>query len=590
MVCGSTVVLAGGISAQVTQRVTLDSNGVEADESSFHPSISAGGRYVAFHSRATNLVAGGDPNLVSDVFVRDRQTGATVKASVDGGGASGNHNSEGASISADGRFVLFKSAATNLVPGDTNGVVDVFLRDLQSMTTERVSVDSSEAQANGDCWEPAISGDGRFATFSSFATTLVAGDTNGAMDVFVRDLLNGTTERVSVSSVGMQANNHSTNPSISPDGRYVVFESYSSNLVPADANVRQDVFIRDRVNGTTERFSVDSSGAEGDEDSRNASVSADGRYVAFESDATNLVAGDTNLFSDVFVRDLQDGTTARASVGAGGSQVHDRSVDPSISSDGRHVAFWSYAYGLAPGDINTSWDVFLRDMQTGTNELMSVGPIGAPGNDNSTLAAMTPDGRFVAFESVATNLVPDDTNLVMDVFLRDRAHAGYANLCEPGVAGVIGCPCSNPPSGPGRGCDNSSATGGARLEVSGGEFLSSDSLVFAATGERPSPLSLVLQGTSVIPAGVIYGQGVRCVGGSLKRLYTKNASSGSITAPDFGAGEQQAHARSAALGDVIAAGSSRWYMVFYRDPIVLSGCPAASTFNGTQTREVSWRP
>jgi hypothetical protein len=144
------------------------------------------------------------------------------------------------------------------------------------------------------------------------------------------------------------------------------------------------------------------------------------------------------------------------------------------------------------------------------------------------------------------------------------------------------------PSGLGRGCDNSAATGGAILSASGGTYLSSDSLVFTTSGERPTALSIVLQGTTSPAAGIVYGQGVRCVGGTLKRLYTKNAVGGSITAPDFGAGEATVALRSATLGDSILAGQSRWYLVFYRDPTVLGGCPASSTFNATQTGRVDW--
>jgi hypothetical protein len=254
------------------------------------------------------------------------------------------------------------------------------------------------------------------------------------------------------------------------------------------------------------------------------------------------------------------------------------------------VAFWSYAANLVAGDVNHRWDVFVRDLQNGTTERVSIDSSGVGGDDDSVVASISADGRFVAFESEASQLVQGDTNGKGDVFVRDREHEVFASLCEPGVSGVMSCPCSNPPSGSGRGCDNSSATGGASLSISGGEYLSSDSLVFRSSGERPTPLSLVLQGTTSIPAGVTYGQGVRCIGGSLKRLYAKTASGGSITAPDFSAGDPTVHARSAAMGDVILAGSTRWYMVFYRDPIVLGGCPATSSFNSTPTRAVSWLP
>jgi hypothetical protein len=224
-------------------------------------------------------------------------------------------------------------------------------------------------------------------------------------------------------------------------------------------------------------------------------------------------------------------------------------------------------------------------------QLVSLDSAGAQGNGQSQFPDLSADGRYVVFDSIASNLVSGDTNGVSDVFVRDRqGGTSFTSLCDPGVAGLIACPCSNPPSGTGRGCDNSVATGGASLAAAGGTYLSSDSLVFTTSGEKPTATSVLLQGTSSPASGLVYGQGVRCVGGTLKRLFTKTASSGSVTAPDFGAGDLAVSARSAAKGDPISAGQSRWYLVFYRDPILLGGCPANSTFNATQTGLVVWAP
>jgi hypothetical protein len=209
----------------------------------------------------------------------------------------------------------------------------------------------------------------------------------------------------------------------------------------------------------------------------------------------------------------------------------------------------------------------------------------------SSLPSIPPDGRYVAFLSYAEDLVPADTNSTADIFIRDRVGGtNFTSLCDPGSNGVIGCPCSNAPSGLGRGCDNSFATGGAILSASGGAFLSSDSLMFTTSDEAPTALSVLTQWTGTNATGAIFGMGVRCTSGSFKRLYTKPAVGGSITAPDFAAGDAQVSVRSAALGDVIFAGQSRWYLVYYRDPIVLGGCPATSTFNATQTGVVTWSP
>ncbi len=163
-------------------------------------------------------------------------------------------------------------------------------------------------------------------------------------------------------------------------------------------------------------------------------------------------------------------------------------------------------------------------------------------------------------------------------------------MCDPGTGVVVACPCSNPPAGPGQGCDNSAATGGAILSASGIAYLSIDSLVFTTSGEKPTATSVVLQGKALVSSGLVYGQGVRCVGGTLTRLFVKQAVAGSITAPDFGVGDPTVSARSATKGDVIQPGQSRYYLVYYRDPIVLGGCPASSTFNATQTGRVDWSP
>jgi len=200
------------------------------------------------------------------------------------------------------------------------------------------------------------------------------------------------------------------------------------------------------------------------------------------------------------------------------------------------------------------------------------------------------DGRCVAFLSEATNLVAGDTNGVQDVFVRERyALPVLTVLCEPGVGGVRTCACSNPPSGPGRGCNNSAATGGAMLTAAGGSRLASDTVVFTTIDEKPTATSVVWQGTTTV-TGVVFGQGVRCVGGTLKRLYMKNAVAGSVTAPNFGAGDLSISARSSTLGSPIAAGSTRTYFVTYRDPVVLGGCPSGSTFNVTQAGAVTWWP
>jgi Tol biopolymer transport system component len=286
-----------------TTRVSVASDGTQANGGSFTPSISANGRYVAFASIAVNLVSG-DTNGVQDIFVHDRQTGATTLVSVAIDGSEGNGDSEEVSISADGRYVAFRSWASNLVSGDTNNLPDIFVRDRQTGQTTRVSVASDGTQANNFSFEPSISADGRYVAFMSWANNLVSGDTNGDWDIFVHDRQTGATIRVSVATGGGQAAGRSQRPSISADGRYVAFASSASNLVSGDTNNHPDIFVHDRQTGVTMRVSVASDGTQTYVFSFDPSISADGRYVAFGSEADNLVSGDTNGRYDIFVREM----------------------------------------------------------------------------------------------------------------------------------------------------------------------------------------------------------------------------------------------------------------------------------------------
>jgi len=587
----------GSAWAQVTERVSVNSSGVQSDgggELTTPPGavVTAGGRYVAFHSGATNLVPG-DTNGTWDVFVRDRLNGTTEHVSVDSTGTQSNGASGGYgfAITPDGRYVVFESQASNLVPGDTNGSRDIFLRDRLNGTTERVSVDPGGAQGNGHSYRPSVSADGRYVAFHSLSSNLVVGDSNGIQDVFVHDRVSAATELLSVSTLGVLGNGASQLPSMSPDGRYVVFDSAATNLVPLDTNAQQDVFVRDRQLSQTTRVSRSSLGVQGNGLSAWAAISADGRYVAFMSQATNLVAGDTNASDDVFIHDRQVFATERASVGPGGTQGNATSTEPSLSADGRYVAFKSVATNLIPNSPTSQhYRIFVRDLDGATNELASSATDGSDPNSGCSSPAISAHGRYVVFRSNSTDLVPGDTNGYTDVFLHDRTSAGFASFCDPGIDNVITCPCGNPPSGPGLGCDNSASSGGASLSASGIAYLSLDSLVFSTSGEMPTATSILVQGDAAIPAGLVFGQGVRCAGGTLVRLYVKTAVAGSITAPDFGAGDPSVSVVCSQLGVPLQPGEPRTYLVYYRDPIVLGGCPGASTFNATQTGSISWWP
>jgi Tol biopolymer transport system component len=408
-----------------TTRVSVASDGTQADDGSGSANISADGRYVAFGSSADNLVSG-DTNEAYDIFVHDRQTRQTTRVSVASDGTQANNYSTSPNISADGRYVAFQSHANNLVSGDTNSATDVFVHDQQTRQTTRVSVASDGSQADYSSTDPSISADGRFVAFQSEANNLVSSDTNGRADVFVHDRQTGQTTRVSVASDGSQANSWSENPSISADGRFVAFVSWGSNLVSGDTNIWGDVFVHDRQTRQTTRVSVASDGTQADDGSGSANISADGRYVAFGSSADNLVSGDTNGESDMFVHDRQTRQTTRVSVASDGTQANGYSRSPSISADGRYVAFQSHANNLVSGDTNSATDVFVHDRQTGQTTRVSVASDSTQANANpgvillSIGPSISSNGRYVAFGSSADNLVSGDTNRVMDVFVRDR--------------------------------------------------------------------------------------------------------------------------------------------------------------------------
>ncbi|NND98774.1 MAG: hypothetical protein HKN47_15750, partial [Pirellulaceae bacterium] len=400
------------------QRVAISNSGMESDDSSFNSAISADGRYVAFASGASNLVPG-DTNDRDDIFFLDRQTGVLERISVANDGTEGNSSSDETSISADGRFISFVSDASNLVPGDTNDDTDVFVFDRQTRTVQRVSVNDSGVEADNDSDESIMSADGRFVAFHSSATNLVPGDTNGTDDVFVFDRQTNTIERVSVASDGTQANDFSGEPAISADGRFVAFESQATNLVPGDTDSFDDVFVFDRQTDTIRRISENAAGTVGNQNSFEPSISADGRFVTFSAFASNLVPGDTNGQTDVFVFDMQTGLLDLVSVDDAGVQgnASSSSDDAAISADGRYVAFASSATNLVPGDTNDALDVFVFDLQTRLIKRISVDATGAQGDGTSGNPKISDDGRFVSFGSRATNLVPGDTNDSYEIFV-----------------------------------------------------------------------------------------------------------------------------------------------------------------------------
>ena len=358
-----------------------------------------------------------------------------------------NYGSQDGNISNNGQLVAFESNANNLVPDDNNGVADVFVRDRQTGITTRVSVNSFGQEGNNqsgafsDAILPALTPDGRFVAFESKATNLAPADNNAdEWDIFVRDRQTETTTQVSVTNNGVGGNDSSRNPAITPDGRFVAFESRADNFDRDNGLGTWDIFIHDRDfdgNGSfdlgtsrTFQMSINGIGLGGNDDSFDPSVSSDGRFVAFESDADNLVDGDNNGVRDIFLHDRDpDGngvfdrgnsSTTRLPVGLGGVEANNASFDPQFSGNDRFIVFESLANNLVEGDNNNALDIFVYDLQTGLTNRVSVDASGFGGNQASSQPSISNDGRFVGFSSSASNLVLGDNNGVEDVFVHDR--------------------------------------------------------------------------------------------------------------------------------------------------------------------------
>ncbi|MFG1222317.1 TolB family protein [Xanthobacter wiegelii] len=403
-------------------RISTDVAGGQANSDSYGPVFSSDGTKVVFYSYASNLVPG-DGNGAGDIFVKDLTTGVITRISTDASGAQANGSSYRPVFSPDGTKVAFYSYGSNLVPGDTNGANDIFVKDLTTRVITLVSTDGTDAQGNSSSYGPVFSPDGTKVAFYSLASNLVPNDTNGAIDIFVKDLLSGETIRIATNATGAQGNDYSYQAVFSPDGTKVAFYSYASNLVAGDTNNNADIFIKDLNSGAVTLVSTDAAAIQGNSSSYTPVFSPDGTKVAFTSVATNLVPGDTNGIVDVFVKDLTTGMVTLVTADATGVQADSDSYSPQFSPDGTKLAFYSYATNLVPGDTNNTPDVFVKDLTTGIVTRLSTDAAGAQGNGYSDSPVFSPDGNKVVFNSGAPNLVPDDTNYTTDIFVKDLSVA-----------------------------------------------------------------------------------------------------------------------------------------------------------------------
>ncbi|WP_162815552.1 PD40 domain-containing protein [Microvirga aerophila] len=411
-------VLSSSNTANFFTRISTAADGAQGNGDSYYSSFNSDGRYVVFTSEASNLVAN-DTNGKQDIFRKDLLTGQIVRVSTATDSTQADSGSYAPQITTDGRYVFFESFAGNLTVGDSLDNNDIFRKDL--LTGELVCVSTAQGGAAGNASSESahITPDGRYIVFSSDSSNLVAGDTNNREDIFCKDLLTGAVTLVSANLQGQQGSNPSHDSHISANGRYVIFSSASNNLVENDTNGSSDIFRKDLVTNEIVRVSTTVSGAQTAGSGYESSISADGRYVVFTSWSDALVAGDTNGSVDVFRKDLATGEVLRVSTSVNGTQGVEDSVGGVVSADGRYVVFTSLSYNLVAGDTNGNADVFRKDLLTGELLRLTDQPDGTQGNQNSGFAEISLDGRFIAFASGASNLVSGDSNGKTDIFVLD---------------------------------------------------------------------------------------------------------------------------------------------------------------------------
>ncbi|MEM1448241.1 MAG: hypothetical protein AAF957_01535 [Planctomycetota bacterium] len=543
--------------AQSNFGVSVDSIGNFGNDFSYFSVISDDGRYVAFQSESSNL-AGGDGNGRYDIFRHDLVTGETelVSLRINGMGAA-NNLSLAPDISGDGRYVVWSSNASNIVPGDTNGTWDVFLHDMQTGMRERLSLTSAGVQANDRSDEPSITPDGSYVFFESDAA-LVPGDTNGQKDVYRLTRATGTLELVSVNQAGAQGNNWSYHADPSDDGRYVTFTSTANNLVPGDTNGFGDMFWKDMATGELRRVNVSSSGVQSNSESTWPSISGDGTTVVFCCRGA-LVAGDTNQNWDMFAHVVATGATERINVRPSGAQANSYVRSPaSVSTDGRYVLYASLSTNLVPNDTNLSQDVFLRDRTAGTTERLNLSMTGGELNDDSWVPAMTPDVAVITYTSEATNIVTADTNGERQIFARRLTDVIGTNYCTA--------------------VPNSSGAAGA-MSATGSVVVAANDVTLLATSLPQQSFGFFLasltQGFTQMPGG---SQGNLCLGGGIGRFVGPGEIQNSGLAGEISLAID-VNALPTPNGFVIVASGDTWnFQLWTRDSV--GGTPTSNFTDG----------
>lgn len=427
------------LAAQSTRFVSLNDGAAQGNGPSFDLTLDRDGSLAAFTSAASNLVMF-DANGVADVFLRDVVAGTTTRVSVGSGGVEGNAASDSGRLASNGRAVAFRSDATNFSANDMNGASDIYLNDLAAGSTLLVSQTPAGMAGNGPSLAPFVSRNGLLVVFSSDATDLVPGDVNNQRDVFVFNVLLGTTQCISVDPFGAIAGNGSSDAAtVSADGRYAVFASAASNLVPGDTNGDVDIFLRDLTAGVTWRINRSVGGGQANGPSSAPAISESGEVIVYQSQATNLVPNDNNGVADVFVFDRITAATERASVATNGTPGNDVSGGPVVSATGRFVAFVSDAGNLSPDDTNGALDVYVRDRGLKVTHRANLSVALTESALDAGGPALSANGRIVGWNSPAPDYVPGDVNAATDVFVHQRANADWRNY-GAGFPGTIGVP------------------------------------------------------------------------------------------------------------------------------------------------------
>ena len=502
------VVNASAAAGDIVLASTTDA-GLTSSGESIEPSLSGDGSIVAFRSQGRLDPTDTDP--IVDIYVKNLTTGDISLASTSNQGVKGNGPSWRASLSSDGTRVAFRSKATNLDPGDTDLVWDIYVKDMVTGHLTLVSATQGGTKGNGDSDDPVLSPDGTQVAFDSTSTNLDPADTDPIPDIYVKDLVTGALTLASTTQAGVKGDGYSQGPSLSADGGVVAFRSQSDNLNVNDADTTQDIYVKDLGSGTLILASTTEGGTKGNGGANAPQLSADGNRVLFRTDSSNLDPIDTDSFHDIYLKDLLSGSLQLVSTTASGVKANDSCYNPSLSADASEAAFACFATNLDPNDVDPLLDIFVKDIGSGVVSLASAADDGTKTNGNSFFPSIAKDGSSVAFRSDATNLDPADTSTNPDIYVK-QLHASSTG--PPTISDFA------PTSGP----------AGTPVVITGTNFTTATDVKFHGLSVGPGNFHVDsdTQITTTVPVGATTGPiAVSAPGGTA-------TSSGTFTVPSSG--------------------------------------------------------